>query len=153
MKAREKNMIEIADEQYNMDQEFYLSKLEKVFNDLHLDGDITIKIGDSEESKALNANYRKKDYPTDVLSFPFNEDLPDGYYIGDIFICYPVAEAQAKENEIPLEEEVFTLMVHGILHLAGYDHETDEGKMSKLQEQLVKAYFHNTDIDPVNPAK
>jgi probable rRNA maturation factor len=136
-------MIEIVDEQYNLDREFYLPKLEKVFNDLHLDGAITIKIGDSEESKALNTNYRKKDYPTDVLSFPFDEDLPDGYYIGDIFVCYPVAEAQAKENGISLEEELFTLMVHGILHLAGHDHETDDGRMSELQEQLVKAYFHN----------
>jgi probable rRNA maturation factor len=134
-------MIEWVDEQYNLDHEFYLSKLEKIADELKIKGTITIKIGDSEESKQLNLDYRKKDYATDVLSFTFNEELPDGYYVGDVFVCYPVAEAQAKENGISLEKELFILMVHGVLHLSGNDHESDEGEMLKTQEELVKTYF------------
>ncbi len=134
-------MITIMDDNFNVDRQFYLEKLEKIAEELDIKGTIVIKLGDEEESKALNLNYLKKDYPTDVLSFPFNEELPDGFYLGDIFTCYPIAGAQAEENNISLEEELFTLMVHGILHLCGYDHETDAGEMLNLQERLVETYF------------
>ncbi|MGE5341273.1 MAG: rRNA maturation RNase YbeY [Candidatus Omnitrophota bacterium] len=135
-------MIEIVDELYNLDLAFYIEKLDKVVDELKLNGTITIKVGDPEEALELNHHYLKRDYAADVLSFPFNEDLPDGYYIGDIFVCYKVAEEQAKEADIALEEELFTLMTHGVLHLAGYDHETDNGEMLALQEKLVNQYFH-----------
>jgi probable rRNA maturation factor len=134
-------MIEMMDETYNVNQSFYLEELEKIAEDLDIKGTIVIKLGDTGESRALNLKYLGKDYPTDVLSFPFNEELPDGFYVGDIFICYPIAAAQAGENNISLEEELFTLMVHGILHLCEYDHETDAGQMSAKQEQLVEKYF------------
>ena len=136
-------MIEIIDEHFNIDQQFYLDKLETIANELNInpEGTIVIKLGDQEESKSLNLQYLQKDYPTDVLSFPFNEELPDGFYIGDIFICYPIAEIQAKENNVSLQEELFRLMVHGILHLLGYDHEKDTGEMETLQEQLIDKYM------------
>jgi probable rRNA maturation factor len=128
-------MLTIVDEHYEIDQSNFIEKLQPIIAELKLEGTITIKLGDNEESQHLNATYRQKDYPTDVLSFPLNEDLPDGFYLGDIFICYPVAEKQAAESNISIQEELFTLMVHGILHLAGYDHETDEGEMLRLQEK------------------
>ncbi len=134
-------MIEIIDEQYNLEQAFYLEKLEKIVQSLGLKGDMTIKIGDPEEAKHLNMTYLERDYAPDVLSFPFNEELPEGYYVGDIFICYETAASQAKENNVTLEEELFTLMVHGVLHLAGFDHETDNGEMLKLQADLIKNYY------------
>ncbi|MCP5108795.1 MAG: rRNA maturation RNase YbeY [bacterium] len=135
-------MIEINDDDFKIDKDFYLVKLEKMVKELDIDGNIVIKLGDKEESQTLNVQYREKDYPTDVLSFPFNEEVPEeGFYLGDIFICFPVAEEQAKENGISLEEELFTLMIHGVLHLADYDHETDTGEMLKLQQRLLKKYF------------
>lgn len=131
-------MISINDDEFKVEQEFYLGKLEQVVQELNLRGDIVIKLGGKEEARELNSRYLQRDYPTDVLSFPFNEEVPEeGFYLGDIFVCYPIAGEQAKECGITLEEELLTLMVHGILHLGGYDHETDSGEMEKLQEQLL----------------
>ena len=136
-------MIEIVDDEFNIDREFFLEKLAAVTRQLNInpEGTIVIKLGGEEESKALNTQYLEREYPTDVLSFPFNEELPDGFYIGDIFICYPVAGRQAEENNISLPEELFRLMVHGILHLCGYDHEKDSGEMQALQEQMIEKYL------------
>lgn len=132
-------MITIDDEEFKLEQEFYLDKLEQVIKELDIRGNIVIKLGSKDEAQELNSRYLQKDYPTDVLSFPFNEEVPEeGFYLGDIFVCFPIAEEQAKENGLTLAEELLTLMVHGILHLAGYDHETDAGEMEKLQEQLLE---------------
>jgi len=134
-------MIEINDDEFKVDKDRYLDKLGKLVEELEIDGNMAIKLGGKEESRALNKQYRKKDYPTDVLSFPFNEEVPEeGFYLGDIFICYPIAEEQAKENGITIEEELFTLMLHGVLHLAGHDHETDSGEMKALQEKLLEKF-------------
>lgn len=131
-------MITINDDEFKVEQEFYLEKLERVVKELNIRGDIVIKLGGKEEAQELNSRYLQRDYPTDVLSFPFNEEVPEeGFYLGDIYVCYPIAGEQAEENGITLEEELLTLMVHGILHLAGFDHETDSGEMEKLQEQLL----------------
>jgi probable rRNA maturation factor len=131
-------MLKILDNPYQIDKEYYTSKLKAVTNELNIRGTICIKLGSEKESRQLNLSYRKKDYPTDVLSFPLNEKLPDGFYVGDIFICYPLAREQAKENHLTVEQELLTLMLHGILHLVGYDHETDTGEMAALQEKLLK---------------
>lgn len=134
-------MIEIIDNNFKVDKDFFLNKLEKVLKELRINGTIVIKLGDKEESQALNTQYLQRDYPTDVLSFPFNEEVPgNGFYLGDIFICYPIAVEQAKENNITLEKELITLMIHGIIHLAGYDHETDSGEMEKLQGRLLERF-------------
>lgn len=125
-----------------IDSAFYLSKLEKITKELGVNGDLVIKLGDKEEARELNNKYLKRDYPADVLSFPFNEELPGGFYLGDIFICLPIAEEQARENNITVREELLRLMIHGILHLTGRDHETDQGEMNRLQERLVKQYLH-----------
>jgi probable rRNA maturation factor len=137
-------MIEILSEGYNLDEQFYTDILQQVVDELNIKGNITIKLGDEEESRQLNRHYLQRDYATDVLSFAFNEELPESFYLGDIFVCYPVAREQAGENQIPLEEELLTLMIHGLLHLAGYDHEaeTDNGEMLTLQEHLVHKYLN-----------
>ena len=132
-------MITIIDEHFKVDKDFYLDKLNTIVNELEIEGEIVIKMGNKAESQAVNSQYLQKDYPTDVLSFPYNEDLPgEGFYLGDIFICYPIAREQAEENGIPLEQELLTLMVHGVLHLAGYDHEKDSGEMKELQKKLLQ---------------
>ncbi|NIM11903.1 MAG: rRNA maturation RNase YbeY [Candidatus Aminicenantes bacterium] len=133
-------MIEMMSDDYHLDHAFYIDILQKITNELNINGNIVIKVGDKDESQQLNRDFLQRDYPTDVLSFTFNEELPDGFYLGDIFVCYPIAEEQAKENHISLEEELLILMIHGLLHLAGYDHEAenDSGEMLTLQKRLVK---------------
>ncbi|MEN8152680.1 MAG: rRNA maturation RNase YbeY [Acidobacteriota bacterium] len=134
-------MLKIVDEIYSINKNFYLEKLKNIIAELKLTGTITIKLGSKEESWELNKRYRKKDYPTDVLSFPINENFPDTYYLGDIFICYPIVEEQAKNNNVDFKKELFSIMCHGVLHLGGFDHETDSGEMMKLQDQMVAKYF------------
>ncbi|MCP4157367.1 MAG: rRNA maturation RNase YbeY [bacterium] len=134
-------MIEIMDDNFNIDKDYYLPKLEEIIKEQDIKGTIVIKLGGKEESQTLNSQYRQKDYPTDVLSFPSNEELPDGLYLGDIFICYPMAQSQAEENKISLEQELLTLMLHGVLHLGDYDHEEDKGEMLALQDKIVDKYF------------
>ena len=127
----------ILDEGFEIGAARFIPLLEKVVGDLSLPGTITIKIGGSEESRRLNTEFLEKEYPTDVLSFPIGQEMPDGYYLGDVFICLPVAAEQAGSQGHSLERELFILMVHGILHLAGHDHETDGGELLALQAELV----------------
>ncbi len=131
-------MIDIISEKFAIDIDYCNKVIDLLSSELNISGDITIKISDNVESKALNLLYRKKDYPTDVLSFQINEELPDGFYIGDILISYEVLQKQAKEAEISEKTELTTLVVHGVLHLSGYDHETDNGEMLNLQKKLLK---------------
>ena len=90
--------------------------------------------------KALNAQYREKDEATDVLSFPLGEEGPGGQYLaGDIIISLDALEENARFFKVSADEELRRLMVHGILHLYGYDHATNrKGEpMLKLQEEIL----------------
>jgi len=97
-------------------------------------GDDGVIFVDEARIAELNAAYRGKPSPTDVLSFPVDGDdaLPAGMprQIGDLVICPAVASAEGTT--------ITTLLVHGALHLVGYDHETDDGAMLRRQEQLVQ---------------
>ena len=90
--------------------------------------------------KELNSFFRGKALTTDVLSFPYEPDEfdPDRSNLGDIVISVEQAERQAKENGLTLENELQQLILHGVLHLSGYDHETDNGEMNKIELQLRK---------------
>lgn len=87
--------------------------------------------GDSE-LRRLNRDFRKLDYPTDVLSFPSGE--PSGP-LGDIAISADRAAGQARELGHSLEEEIRILMLHGVLHLLGMDHEKDAGRMARIERR------------------
>ena len=97
---------------------------------------------------SLNKTRRSRDAATDVLSFPVHdslqncqERLPPIVDLGDIFICVPIAARQAADFGISLEEEILHLLIHGFLHLVGYDHEVspeEERKMSRLEERLIE---------------
>ncbi len=96
--------------------------------------------------KRLNKKYRHKDKATDVLSFPADVTLPDGTEVrslGDIFICPSYVADAAREIGVDFDEQVLRVLVHGVLHLLGYDHEKkdDEGKMLRLQERMLKRYM------------
>ncbi len=82
-----------------------------------------------EEIRAVNEQYRNRDYPTDVITFAYNEvpfpgEELDSNHAGDIFLSMDRALEQSREYDIPLENELIRLLVHSVLHLYGYDHET-----------------------------
>ena len=101
---------------------------------LRVDTEVTIRIVDEAEGRALNHDYRGKDYATNVLTFPLTEEP---YLMGDIIICAPVVAKEAKEQHKDLLAHYAHLTVHGILHLHGYDHETDA--QAELMEGLETA--------------
>jgi len=100
--------------------------------------ELSLALVDNREIKQLNARYRKKDQPTDVLSFPSGEQLPTGIQIlGDVVISVEQAEEQAGERRKTLEQEIESLLIHGILHLLGYDHERSR-KEAKIMQGLER---------------
>jgi len=100
--------------------------------------ELSLALVDNREIKKLNARYRKKDQPTDVLSFPSGEQLPTGIQIlGDVVISVEQAEEQAGERRKTLEQEIESLLIHGILHLLGYDHERSR-KEAKIMQGLER---------------
>ncbi len=105
-------------------------------------GDITVVLTDDAQLHELNRDYLGVDAPTDVLSFPASETDPEtgARYLGDIIISIPRAEMQAHAAGHPLESEVQLLVVHGTLHLLGYDHAEPEekSKMWKAQDEILK---------------
>lgn len=131
-------MITLIKNRFRLDASHLLERLQPVIRKLNIEGDITIKLGGEAESRDLNRQHLQRNYPTDVLSFPMHQQLPGGYYLGDIFICLPIARHQAKEKGHSLNEELLTLIVHGLLHLAGYDHETDTGEMQACQDRILE---------------
>ena len=89
--------------------------------------EITIRLVDTPESHALNEAYRGKSAPTNVLSFPADHDLPlDVPLLGDLVICLPVVKAEARDQGKTETAHLAHLTIHGLLHLHGYDHETEE---------------------------
>ena len=100
--------------------------------------DFSIAFVSDRRMKELNSFFRGKDSTTDVLSFPHESDEfdPDESKLGDIVISVEQAERQAEENGLTLESETKQLILHGVLHLCGYDHETDGGEMNKKELQL-----------------
>jgi probable rRNA maturation factor len=99
--------------------------------------DMTVAFVRDRRMRALNREFRGKDRATDVLSFPAGEtnDDPD-HYIGDIVISIDTAVRQADDIGHTLEREISELLIHGVLHLCGYDHETDQGEMNRLELRL-----------------
>jgi len=83
--------------------------------------EITVRIVDAEEAQALNQDYRKKGYVPNVLTFEYGEVSP-GVLGGDVVICAPVVEREAREQGKPLKDHYAHMTVHGVLHLQGYDH-------------------------------
>jgi probable rRNA maturation factor len=133
-------MITIQNEGPPLPEKQFLAVLKKIARRLGLKGSMTIRIAGATEVRALNRKYRRKDYATDVLSFPLGEKLPGGFYAGDILICRTVAEKQARQNDHSPDKELLLLMIHGMLHLHGLDHEKDRGEMLALQKQLFADY-------------
>ena len=105
--------------------------------------DASIAFVDDEAMKKLNRQFRQKNRTTDVLTFPADETYGDpnrrGRPLGDIVICVDQARRQAHDEKHSLATEVRYLIVHGVLHALGYDHETDKGEMNELEEKVRAA--------------
>jgi probable rRNA maturation factor len=106
--------------------------------------EVSVYIVDEAESQELNAQYRGKDKPTNVLSFP--ADIPDEVgvpLLGDLVICAPVVEREAQEQGKTLEAHWAHMLVHGTLHLLGYDHvEDDEADVMEALETRLITQLH-----------
>ncbi len=99
--------------------------------------EVGVLLCDDATIRSLNRRFRGKDAPTDVLSFPGGPGPGAGVpYLGDIAISLETAARQAAAAGLAPDAEVKTLLLHGLLHLAGYDHETDRGRMRRLETRL-----------------
>jgi probable rRNA maturation factor len=105
------------------------------------DAEVTIRVVDEQESQQLNGEYRGKSKPTNVLSFPF--EAPPGIEIdllGDLIICKQVVEREAQEQNKSITSHWAHMVVHGALHLLGYDHIDDEDaqEMESLEVEIMQ---------------
>lgn len=127
--------------------------LKKILNDLDsnhpeiLQSEIGVLFCDDTFIHELNLSYRHKDKPTDVLSFSAVEqssDFIEGAYLGDLVISLPTTRRQARQYKVTFNEELLRLLIHGTLHLFGYDHEnvskTEAARMRRREQQLFSRY-------------
>ncbi|MGZ3253366.1 MAG: rRNA maturation RNase YbeY [Burkholderiaceae bacterium] len=108
--------------------------------------EFTIRFVDAEEGRALNRDYRNKDYATNVLTFAYTEDEESEVTQADIILCTDVLQKEAAEQKKSVEEHTAHLVIHGVLHAQGYDHENDAdaGEMEELEiEALAKLGIAN----------
>lgn len=108
---------------------------------LRQDAEIALRIVGEEEGRALNRDYRGKDYATNVLTFVYDDDFSHAGLplAGDIVLCAPVVASEAAQQGKPVEAHYAHLTVHGVLHLQGYDHEIDAEaqQMEELESRIV----------------
>lgn len=101
-------------------------------------GDVCVRICDEVESRHLNVTYRDKDAPTNVLSFPGEIEVA-GEILGDLALCLPVVQREAFQQGKSVQDHAAHLVVHGVLHLMGFDHETDAeaADMEQLEIRIL----------------
>jgi probable rRNA maturation factor len=99
-------------------------------------GEVSILLTDDAEMQALNLKWRGKDTPTNVLSFPSGGE---GGHLGDVVLAYETVEGEAKQQSITIADHAAHLVVHGMLHLLGYDHEQEDDavKMERLETEIL----------------
>lgn len=111
--------------------------------DLASEWEFSVVISNDSAVREANRKFRKVDRATDVLSFPSGEGMPytrpDGY-IGDLLISAVRAATQAEQHEHSVTDEIKVLALHGLLHLIGFDHETDSGEMLEFESVLRRKY-------------
>jgi probable rRNA maturation factor len=107
---------------------------------VRLEGEVSVLLATDASVHVLNRDFRRKNKTTDVLSFPAADvNVPGGPKLaGDLAIALGVASRQAEEHGHSLQVEIKILLLHGLLHLAGYDHETDNGQMKRKESALRK---------------
>lgn len=106
----------------------------------HVRGDVAVVVTDDKTIRRLNRRYRDKDAATDVLAFPLGDGLATGEPFGDVVISWETARRQAREYDAALSEEMCRLLIHGTLHLCGYDHHERKqaARMHGLTRRLLR---------------
>ncbi len=101
--------------------------------------ELTVRFVDAEEGRVLNRDYRAKDYATNVLTFAYTEDDDSAVTQADIILCTDVLQREAAEQGKTLEAHAAHLVVHGVMHAQGYDHETDEeaAEMEAIEIEIL----------------
>jgi rRNA maturation RNase YbeY len=99
-----------------------------------------VRFVDDAEMQSVNERFRGESAATDVLSFP-GEETPEGRHLGDVVISLDTARSQARSAGIALDREVRELLLHGVLHCLGHDHETDGGEMDRLELELRERFL------------
>lgn len=105
---------------------------------------LAVRFVSDREMRRLNREYRGQDRTTDVLSFAGGE-TPEGPHLGDVAVCVPAARRQAQESGHSVETELRVLLIHGLLHCLGFDHETDDGEMARLERNLRSHWISRHD--------
>lgn len=130
---------QVADEQLR-------TAIQMAFNtagDKYGQSEVSLLLTDDEEIRSLNATWRMNDKPTNVLSFPMNDTPHDtgSRHLGDIVLAFETVSGEAQEKRIPVAQHAVHLVVHGLLHLLGYDHEgTGEAeRMEALETEILAA--------------
>jgi len=116
---------------------------EQALDEPYTEAEITLRIVDEEEGLALNKAWRKKESATNVLSFPVGETLEQApNLLGDIVICAPIVEREAKEQGKSIDAHWAHLIIHGVLHLQGYDHESEQqASVMETKEILILEHY------------
>lgn len=118
---------------------------------LAADAQITIRIVGQAEGRRLNRNYRHKDYATNVLTFVFRDSPP---YAGDLALCAPVITREARAQRKPVAAHYAHMVVHGVLHLQGFDHENEkDAAVMERRERALLASFGYPDPYRTTPAR
>ena len=127
-------MIEVVNRQrhFKLDTDVWTTFATKALAAIGKTNSATIAFVSDKKIRELNRQFRGVDKATDVLSFPAEE--PNN--LGDVAISVETAATKAKENRLSFENEIAQLILHGLLHLSGYDHETDNGEMNRLELRL-----------------
>lgn len=107
--------------------------LSRAAEELAVGGELTLVLGGDRLLRRLNRDFRRKDRPTDVLSFPADGGEAG---LGDVAISVETAARNARALGLPLPRELDVLALHGLLHVLGHDHETDDGTMDRLERRL-----------------
>jgi probable rRNA maturation factor len=135
-------MIEIVNRQraYKIDRQAWSEFAQRALRTIDLSPQTATVVFVSDATiKKLNRQFREKNYATDVLSFPMEAEQFEGENqsnLGEIVISAERAAAQAQQNGLTFDSEVQQLILHGLLHLCGYDHETDNGEMNRRELKL-----------------
>ena len=100
---------------------------------------LTLALTNDEEMRVLNRTWRGKDAPTNVLSFPAGEEICEPGFLGDVVLAYETARKEAREQDIALADHVSHLVVHGVLHLLGFDHagDAEAERMENLERKAL----------------
>lgn len=109
--------------------------------------DVSLILVGKSRMQRLNRTYRKRDYATDVLAFPMQDasQLPVAF-VGDVVICVPVALSQASRFGNTTDGELLRLLIHGTLHLVGYDHETTEREAKRMRRKELSIFHRLTPV-------